>query len=74
MKHQKYLTEYQKEFIKDNFKKMRDIDIGKELELSIIFLQAYRNRMGYLKKKRPAKILPIENEFFNVDLKENWAI
>lgn len=74
MKPQKYLTDYQKEFIKEKYLKMKDNDIAKELGLPIIFLLAYRNRMGYFKKKRPAKVLPIENEFFNVDLKENWAI
>ena len=75
MKPKPVFTQYQEDFIRDNYKTMRNIDIAKELGLKEPLLWKYKREHGFTKYKK-AKVVKMakRSRFFNVNEKENWAI
>lgn len=77
MKPKKVLTQYQKDFIKNNYLSMSFKDISAHTGLSENFLWAYRKEENLAKKKnriKPTGQFLDGGEYFNVDAKTNWAI
>lgn len=73
MKPIKIITDYQKQFIEDNFKTMTDKEIGEEIGLKETWICAYRNEHGMSKFKKHAKVVNIKDEiYFNVNKRWAW--
>ena len=73
MKPKKVLSKSEINFIKENYLQMTDAEIGKELGLNDTFIWRVRYDEN-LPKKPCKKGVPIDDGYFHVSDKKNWAI
>lgn len=74
MKPKKVLTTYQEKFIKENYLKMLDKEMGEHLGLSVNFLIAYRATKGFYKNVKPKLVKMNDGYFHHCSNKKTWAI
>ena len=74
MKHKKVLTDYQENFIKENYLTMLDKDMGEHLGLTVNFLIAYRATKGLYKNVKPKVVKMDDGLFHHCSNKKTWAI
>lgn len=71
------MSEGQKQFIRDNYKTMRELDIVKKFEIPRSAIQRFKRSEGLNKQFRdhpPVKKKVFNPDYFDVDARECWAI
>jgi hypothetical protein len=75
-KYKKQLTEHQQEFVRNNFLKLKEIEIANILGVTKFHVQNFKRMEGLAKypwnreKKEEAVVKEV---FFNVDARESWV-
>ena len=75
-KYKKHLTDHQKEFVRNNFLKLKESEIANILGVTKFYVQDFKRSEGLAKypynrekKERPE----VKEMFFNVDARESWV-
>ena len=75
-KYKRHLTEHQKEFVRNNYLKMKESEIANILGVSKFYVQEFKRDEGLAKYQwnREKKEKPeVKEMFFNVDAREPWV-
>lgn len=75
-KYKKQLTDHQKEFIRNNFLKLKESEIANILGVTKFYVQDFKRTEGLAKypwNREKKKESVVKEVFFNVDARESWV-